>query len=256
MRPENYKMPIPFPQKRIPKKIAPCPIIDSSVEVRFERNPKIPMGAVFGILYPDFQDDYLNHEELPILNIPEDLRRTNNDFKYQPHYKIRNKAFVIQIGPNILSVGCAGEYPGWEIYRNEIISALLKLQNSGITNGISRLGLRYINFFKGLDVFEKLDVELINKDSFFLGRNSFARTEFIEGELTHILQIGNSGNLKRDKIVENGSLIDIDVSRTLGLEDFFEDIDKKISDLHDVEKRIFFGLLDGDFLNTFNPEYD
>lgn len=249
-------MPLPFPHKKIPNKVTPCPIMDSSVEVRFELKPKVPMGAVFGILYSKFQDDYSEVEELPILQFPENLRQVNPDFTYQPHYRIKNKRFVVQIGPQVMSIGCIGNYPGWNVYKDEIIRSFSILKEFEITNGIVRLGLRYINFFQDIDIFEKLDVELLNRNSFFAGRNSFVRTEFIENELTHILQVGNSGNLTKDNVTTNGSLIDIDVSRTIHLENFFENVEKQISNLHDAEKQIFFGLLDEKYLDTFNPTYD
>jgi len=56
----------------IPKKITPCPIIDSTIELRFQTS--VEPGAVFGIVYNAFKKEYPNVEKMPILNVPEQIR--------------------------------------------------------------------------------------------------------------------------------------------------------------------------------------
>jgi uncharacterized protein (TIGR04255 family) len=247
-------MPLPFPKKDIPRKITPCPIIDTSAEIRF--TPNVPAGAVFGILYSAFQQEYPGIEVLPVQNIPEEIRINNPDLMYQPHYKIQNEAFTIQIGPQVLSIGCANNYPGWTTYSKKVVETFIKIKDYNIAHNITRLGLRYINFFDDVDIFAKLDQEVSADNKLFIGHNSLLRTEIRENDLINTLQISNSGSLIRNGENIFGSIIDIDISKIIHLENFFEGINEQVSGLHNVGKEIFFGLLDGNYLKTFSPKYE
>lgn len=247
-------MPLPFLKKQIPVEIEPCPIMDTSVEIRFDTN--VPSAAIFGILYSIFQKEFTEPVEmLPIQKIPEEMRLANDELRYQPHYRLKNNNFVIQIGPQVLSIGCIRDYPGWTIYKEKIIDSLIKLKESGIPTKVTRLGLRYINFFNNIDIFEKLDSDIFSRNTLLISRNSFVRTQFAESGLIYIVQISNSGTLIRDTESIYGSMIDLDVSTSIQLEGFFDNVDEQISRLHDAEKHVFFGLLSNDYLNSFKTTY-
>lgn len=230
--------------------------MDASFEVRFDT--LVPRPAIFGKLYSLFQEEYTGPvEDLPIQKIPEEIRNTHDDFRYQPHYRIQNNDYIIQIGPQVLSIGCINNYPGWGEYKERIISALSKLQSSGVPTQVTRIGLRYINFFGGnVDIFERLDSEVFSRNTLLTSRNSFLRTDFLDNDLMHMLQISNSGTLTKDGATMRGSMIDIDISQTIHLEGFLENTESRISHLHDAEKEIFFGLLSDEFLSTFKISHD
>ena len=67
-----------------PKKITPCPIIESVVEIRFDS--AIPAEAIFGVVYNAFNDIFPNKPiNLPILQIPEQIRNSDPNLQYKPH---------------------------------------------------------------------------------------------------------------------------------------------------------------------------
>jgi uncharacterized protein (TIGR04255 family) len=68
---------------QLPKKISPCPITEAIVELRFESD--IPNDAVFGIVYQDFKTDYPVLEDLPILQLPESIRKQDKALHYKPY---------------------------------------------------------------------------------------------------------------------------------------------------------------------------
>lgn len=249
-------MPLPGKEKPIPIKITPCPIVDASAEIRF--TPNIPAAAVFGILYGAFQKEYedLRVESLPILQIPEDIRTVNSELQFQPHYKISTGDLVIQIGAQVLTVGWSSNYPGWNVYKGKIVSIFSKVKELNIANKISRIGLRYINFFQNTDIFEKLDMSFSNEDNFLVGNSSLIKTEIKENSLVQILQISNSGGISRNGENLYGSFIDVDTSTMTHIDNFFESTEEHMDYLHDAEKKLFFNLLKSEYLKEFNPIYN
>jgi uncharacterized protein (TIGR04255 family) len=69
---------------KLPKTINPCPIIDALLEIRF-RTTTHP-NAVFGLIYNTLQEDFPRVESLPILQLPDQVRAADPNFKYKPHY--------------------------------------------------------------------------------------------------------------------------------------------------------------------------
>src|SRR6056297_2228219 len=88
---------------RIPKSIHPCPIIDAISEIRF--NPSTDPDAVYGVLFSAFRRNFSVTEKLPITQIPQEIRESDGSLFWQPHYRMKNDDFVIQIGPRVISVG-------------------------------------------------------------------------------------------------------------------------------------------------------
>ena len=67
----------------LPKKINPCPILESIIELRFSTS--FPHDAIFGIIYKEFKDLYPKVEPLPILQLPEIVRREDKNLLYKPY---------------------------------------------------------------------------------------------------------------------------------------------------------------------------
>jgi uncharacterized protein (TIGR04255 family) len=250
-------MALPIKSKKIPTKLTPCPIFDTTTEIRFTPS-SIPAGAIFGMLYTAIQEEFKeeyewNVNELPILQIPESVRNSDPNLVNQPHYRIESNSFVIQIGPKVLSVGYVMSYPGWSNYI-KIIERVFKKARIA-TGAIDRIGLRYINFFPDVDIFDKLEYAKAGEISLLAGNSSILRTEIRQNGLLHALQISNSGNAVVNNVLKNGSFIDLDISTFETIHAFFDNIPNYLNKLHDAEKEILFGLLQQDYLDTFNPEY-
>lgn len=232
----------------LPKKITPCPIIDALVEIRFL--PNTHPNAVFGLIYRALQNSFPNVENLPILQIPEPLRNLDPNLRYKPHYKISNSEYVVQIGPDVISISSYPKYSGWINFSKKIIEVIENIEKASVIKNVLRVGIRYINFFEN-DIYNKINLNISINDSVIDYKSTFFRTEIIKSDFVNTLQVANNiSNMNRI-----GSLIDIDTSLEINLDKFFSEKNEILNNGHNLEKEIFFNLLSNNFLNSLNPEY-
>lgn len=235
---------------KLPKKITPCPIVDCLVELRFTSN--MPADAIFGIVYNAIKTNFPNYESLPILQLPEPVRRNDPNLKYKPYYKMSNNNIVLHIGPDVMSISSFPDYLGWDSFKNEITDFLSTIQLLQIVEKVHRIGLRVINFFPKIEIFSNskfsimLNEEQINLD------NSLFRTVFDHGNsFKSTLNISNDSNMN----MTPGSFIDIDTFYD-NTEIFTSDnILPLVENIHSHEKELFFSLLTDQYLQTFKTEY-
>ena len=232
----------------LPKYIEHCPIIDTLVEIRFEST--IHPSAVFGLVYNQLKENYRNVKNLPILQMPEDLRLKDQNLKFKPYHRISNDDFVVQIGPDVITIGSYPKYLGWNKFSNEIFNVLDKIQTLNIVNSFYRVAVRYINFFEN-DIFRhiELDISIDNKSIDY--NNTVIRTEIEHNLFKSSLQIANNANHNN----KQGSIIDIDTYLDYDLENLFDRKEELIKEGHNSEKKLFFSLLKKDFLDNLNPKY-
>ncbi|MBU4185887.1 MAG: TIGR04255 family protein [Proteobacteria bacterium] len=237
----------------IPTKITPCPIVEAIVELRFVTN--LPDDAVFGVIYNKFHNEFEGPEKLPVLQLPEAIRSQDPNLIYMPYYKLHKSNYIMQVGPKVFSLANVKEYVGWDTFSDKIKDTFEKLSGLGIVDRIERFGLRYINFFADINIYEKsmLKIQLENKNLF---KNENNLTIVMKtGDFASKLILVNNAQVKLqapDKIAK-GSIIDIDVSLERKIK--FEHINELIENAHKEEKKLFFSLLNPDFLKTFDPKY-
>lgn len=233
----------------LPINITPCPILDALVEVRFTAN--INANAVFGVIYNILKNDFKKVESLPILQLPDVVRASDPNFKYKPHYRISNDQFVIQIGPDVLSMSSFPNYIGWYLFSEAIFDILQKIETIGIMNQIERVGIRYVNFFKH-NIFEDINLKITLGTNDILYKNTVVRTE-IEHEEGYFSTLQIANNARHNDVL--GSFIDIDTFTISNLDSFFDNKTEIINKGHTQEKELFYSLLKDAFLQTLNPEY-
>lgn len=234
---------------KLPEYIEPCPIIDALVEIRFSTNTH--PNAVFGLLYNSLKTDFEKVESLPILQLPEQVRINDKNLKYKPHYKISSKDYVVQIGPEVITISSFPQYLGWHEFSKKIYDVLSKIEQPSIIDEIQRVGIRYINFFNS-NIFNNITLSININNEPINNENTVIRTQFAHESFNSTLQIANNAV---DNNNEHGSIIDIDTFTTEGLNDFFSNKEEIINSGHKEEKRLFYSLLKKNFLDSLNPTY-
>lgn len=239
----------------LPSRIEKCPLIDALIEFRFEA--AIAKSAVFGVIYNLIRNDYRgNVINLPILQIPEQIREVDPNLKFKPLYRIEGDKFIIQIGYDVLSISSKMPYVGWPEFSQHSLSLINKIIQEGIIKRVSRLGHRYINFFRG-DITNSLTMSFSMTEK-YVSENLLIRTDVRDGNFMNTLQFANNANYRPNPNTSEivGSLIDIDTSREYSDNFFIENREQEINMAHECEKKIFFSLLKPTFLETLNPTFE
>ncbi len=237
----------------IPKKIDICPIVDSVVELRFESN--IFPNAVFGLIFNSLKDEYPKVEKLPILQLPEQLRDADPNFKYKAHYKIlSDDGYSVQIGSDVIVIGAPTPYPGWDKFSGKIYFVINEILKLNIIDRVIRLGLRLINFFD-INIFDQVNLNISINEEPLNPTNTVLRTEIYKENFHNTLQIANNTTRIIDSKNVVGSIIDIDTFKNYSGTSFNSIFKNEIESAHNVEKEIFFSLLKEDFLNSLKPTY-
>lgn len=240
------------PVIKTPVRINPCPIFEAVVELRFESS--LPEEVIPGLLFSGFKDKYPKTQRLPLSELPPAIRNSDSNLIFSPHFQFIQDKIVVNVGPRVFSVGCQYPYAGWEKYFAEIQDAFRKAIEIGLVTKAIRLGVRYINFFKDVDVFRKAKVSLDFDSESLIGNKNNLRTELIEGNYVKVIHISNNANIAFQGQTLNGSIIDIDIVNNSG-PSLMTSLYELIAEAHNKEKLLFFSLLTEEFLKTLNPEY-
>lgn len=241
--------------KKLPIKLGSCPIIEALIEIRFETG--IFPSAVFGLIYDCIKEDYPGKvEPLPILQLPEQLRSVDPNLKFKPHYRLQNDKFMLQIGPDVLTISSLHPYCGWENLKPHAVHILGNIFTKKVFNKVTRLGLRYVNVFNTV-VVDKLNICLKINDNEHLKFNTQIRTEIPEGSFISILQVTTKAKVSTTtNIYREGTILDIDTCRVYADNHFIENYGHELDAAHLIEKKLFFKLIKEDYLLSLKPEYD
>jgi len=249
---KNYILSVQNIDMRIPKKIDPCPIVESIIELRFK--PSVPTDAVFGLIYNQVKNSYQEVQKLPILDLPEQIRNQDKNLLYRPYHKLRNEQYDLNIGPRVISLIKKEPYNGWERFSADTYDLIEQVAHAGIVKTIERLGVRYINFFDS-NIYDKVDLKLLLGDKNFIKNDTYIKNVYEDSGIKIILQLGNNVSYNKSGSVKTGSLIDVDVSRYNLGDAFISSPNEILNEMHKKEKEVFFEILQDDFVNQLNPEY-
>jgi len=238
---------------KLPEKISPCPIVEAIVEIRFQTT--FPTDAVFGMVYSAVKDDFLKVEKLPILQLPEVVRDQDPNLRFKPYYRLRSGNFLMNVGSRVVSVINAGEYVGWKIFYEKIISTLNKIEPLNIAEKVLRVGIRYVNFFEDVDIYEKINLKIGFHDQPYEAKQKTFKSVIDKAPFISNLQIVNNSQLKVNGSLKQGSVLDSDnyIEDSKGIP--FSELSNIIDQGHQLEKSIFFELLSTSYLESLNPVY-
>jgi uncharacterized protein (TIGR04255 family) len=241
---------------KLPLELKKDPILEAIFELRFEPEP--PKEAVFGFIYPIVMKKFhdLKPFPLPIQQMPEAVRNTDINLKYQPLNRLQGDGISVSIGPRVISFSIVKPYIGWSEWRPSIMEILHSLSTEHIIKNVERTGLRYLNFIEQ-DAFPLIKAEVTIINTSVKPISTSVRTEIPEGEYVKVLQLANNASINEKGQVKSGSLIDIDIVRNKSIQnyDFKINLETILDKSHLLAKQLFFDILKDEFLNTLEPVY-
>ncbi len=223
-------------------KLTPDPISFSVVEIKF--SSKVPVDVFLGMIYNNIKDQY------PTLQ----RHKENKINKVYPKYALLDESFAVNIGSNIISFASIKDYLGWDNTFSRIKDVYTKIDDLEIFDKLTRIGLRYINFFEDItNITEHTNLNLhYDFDTPPPITNQITSSFLVEDDIICRVNIQNN-------VLENnkkGSIVDIDCSFNSIIDYDLERLLAYIDKCHTVEKDYFVNkIIKKDFLDSYNPQY-
>lgn len=240
---------------QLPKSISPCPIIETSVELRCDFS--VPTDTIIGILFNQFSNEF-QVVNLPNSNIPKEIRSVDPNFKYQATHRLinlKNNNLLIDVGNNIIKLIYILNYQGWNFFKTFIDTTLYKIFELNIAYNIHYLSLRYIDFFPQQNIFKNINAHIILNNNPIGKDFTVLNTEIKENGFVKVLQIANNAHVKNIVTDADGSIIDLTIVRNKSIDQGLSKIIEYIETSHNMQKETFYSLLLPSFLKTLNPQY-
>src|SRR5208282_1462648 len=114
----------------LPVSIDPCPIVDATVELRFET--KVPGPVIVGLAYERLKQLFPKISQLQNFPIIEELRKLNPAIIYQPDVRFESEGFVALLGARVFAVGVNGPYTKWALVSQAFSEALDRFKESNL----------------------------------------------------------------------------------------------------------------------------
>jgi len=235
----------------LPAKLTHDAILEAVLDIRFEHDPKRVSEIFFGKLALKQEWQSFEHIRSPVADLPESIRRTHADFRYQSSIQLISPdgRIAVQVGPQVFVYSRRGHYPGWdEAFWPELMSSIDHLFQVVPKLSISRLGLRYINALRsdvhGIKGINDLDLNLMVAGEEVNDHLNINYTT-VMGEHYETMTRVTSVDLAQGQIPENTTVIvDIDVYTTPGFEAHSAEAVKLwATEAHMREKQSFFSIL-------------
>ena len=251
-------------EKPYPLCLEKAPIVEAIVEIRFTSS--LPADAVFGVIHAQLKEEYPDHKELPIMQLPAEIRKQETSLIHQAYYQLSGaNPLLIGIGPKVISVGYAKyhankitAYPGWTDYMASEASHVIKLTLDALPKvKVERLGIRYKDFFKSINIFDGTEpsFEFPQRTT----QSLMVKTSIVDDDMVHGVTISNSANINihtEGKVeIENGSILDIDTAIDKIQENMFDDIKSLLTRVHDANKELFYEILKRGFVDSLGAVY-
>ncbi len=239
----------------IPIRLESDPIIECVLEIRFDS--LIPSDAVYGTIYQSLLPvlGKIKVTNLPILNIPSEIREKDQALKYQPWWQIIDGTTTIGVSPNMISFSVSKPYCGWDSFSSKFSKCMEAIIQSRIIQRVTRVGIRFINIFeKPLNyvIGLKISTETISLDNMLrVFLNFYEKDE----SMNLNCRFGNDVTVTINKETVVKTIIDLDAFSEevySGLA-FKKEYMNLINRLHDFEKNRFFTFLSEDCVRMLNP---
>ena len=239
--------------QRTPRRLNKNPLIDVSAEIRFESD--IPAQVIVGLVFADVKDVFGAPKALPITQLPSALIEKDPNLRYQSQFRFEAKGHTLLLGPRNIAIG-TNPYVDWATLSPLLVKMYERFDRAGLFKTVERVGLRFINFLEGLNVFEHSTLTLAIDGASLASRKLMLRAEHTDGDLTTILQFTNvAATDERDSKV--GSILDIDVvtNKILDGRTRAEALVNTLAAENHAAERQFFGVLSPDLIASFEPQY-
>ena len=130
------------------------PIVEAVCELRWTGGSSYSL--VPGTMRELIREKFPEIEILPSAMLP--IGITIEGLPPIPHHRFKSRTpnALVQTGPGLLSVNVLPSYPGFEVFRDLILYVVEKYRKAIGSDGLSRIGLRYVNHMQATE--QKIEI--------------------------------------------------------------------------------------------------
>ena len=243
----------------LPVRLAKEPMVDAIFEVRF--NSTTPVSSVLPGVWFSKLAGVEGVENLPLGQLPFDVRSTDPQLKHLPITRLRWKGLLLLVGDHMAAVACRMPYPGWFEFRAAIIEAFGHLSDLPFISDIERWSIKYVDLFDQSDVpaLEKLNVDIRVGGTKLVDQAVSLRAQIEADGFDHGVQVATGASVHiLDGPARSGTVLEVDSikSETLPVAEFIGRLPEAADAIHAANKRIFFACLSERGLKELEPEYE
>jgi len=243
----------------LPTRLRKEPLLDVLFEIRFKS--KLLVSSILpGIIFSKFPQSKM--EQLPHSQLPQIIRQQTLELMYAPLVRIVGEEYAYQVGDNSFSLSCLIPYKGWQHFKRKIIESMELIDSTSLIEVVERFSLKYIDI---IDNNNRLKSDILNA-SLEVGKENFSnsnyhlQTELPRGDMTALIQIISSANVKTPGVADRkGIVVAIDTIFQVDgtdLKALLPIFSSKLDAVHALNKEIFFSILSPQALELLEPVYD
>ena len=238
----------------LPEKLDRPPIVEAAFELRFEPRKESAADLLVGLLYTSLKSYQQRVQALPAANVPRPIRDTDPRLRYLASHQLSGDGEHVLIGDRALSLSKT-KYRGWRELKESIKALLQAARGTELIGLLERYSLKAVNILpvEPGQALGSLNAkfEIANRPAAEQGFQF--RTEFVSGELTTIIEIAANANVTIEGQVKSGMLIGVDTVRSKGAEGLWDDMERRLEELHSELKNLFFELLTPATIKALGP---
>lgn len=245
---------------KLPKKLNADPIIDAVIEIRVETAQ--PLGSLMpGVLHQVKDVGFLQSQQLPAANIPEQIRRSDPNLMYQPLIKIElEDGFSLLVGDLVLAIVSPMPYVGGVSFKNKALQVINILLDLSVVKNIHRLSIKYTDFIEAsslqeLDTYLNLDFKLGNTHTPEMNGYDL-NFHIAKQNMLHLIRLVALTRLDNNK---EGMILDIDTIKRVessDIQSFKKALPDTLNEVHSKSKIQFFALLTEKALARLEAVYE
>lgn len=247
---------------RTPQRLKKAPLLEVIWQVQFESTTGVPIGDLLpGILFTAFRSQYkdLQLQRLPSADISTQMAQIDPHLRYTAKYQLedKNSPFMFQVGDRVITLNCCQPYPGWDKFKEQILSLAKVVENCGLVPVPNRHSLRYINLLtlEHPPSLSFLQVDMKLGDFETQNRPMQTRVELLDGNYTHIVQVATPAQVELPEGMKEGTMVDLETFPSETLKGWNE-IATQVDPLHERAKALFFEhILTDQAIQQMEPEY-
>lgn len=244
----------------LPTRLKNNPLVGVFFELRFTSSQPLT-NILPGIIYSRLGCSDI--EKTPHAEIPESIKAQNEALAHLPTVKMVWNEYIILMGDRVLIIECRLPYKGWEHFREKILQLLSVVDESRMDINVNRYSLKYIDIVNAKEHEEIYNTLKLNF-SFGSAELNLAstqiRTETTINDAAVIINLAGTaradfedGNFKEGFLIDTDTLYNVNSNK---LAELLPDFSKKLTELHDINKGLFFSYLTDAGLADLEPYYD